>query len=174
MAKRRISEINGMFIYHDDKNRTIYWDIFTQKGYYLINEDVTKFMLDKFTLPIMGLLAYLLIQFKVKPLISIGIAFGLYLICKILWRVLFLYKHTIIKSFNKGTLKDRFNELLKNYSRTKLILLVILCVALIVVMTYSIFAYELEKVYFILFIALDALALIIIILSLIGIKFNAK
>lgn len=173
MAKRKVSEVNGIFIHHED-NKHIYWDIFTQKGYSLINDDVPKLMLDKFSLPIAAILAYVLIQFKVEAKTSLLIGAGVYVVAKILWRVLFLYKCPTAKSVNKGSLGEKTIELINKYNRPRLIILVFLTVCLIGVMLYSLLTYKLEIVYQYILIGGIVVASILMILGIVAIIYKSK
>ena len=174
MAKRNISAVNNMFIYHDNKNRSIYWDVFTKKGYQLSNGDVGKLMLDKGSLPIAVILGYALISFSVKPLLAILISLGLYIVCKVLWRVLFLYKCPVCKDFKRGDNKSRIIEFVDKYSVLRLYALIALCVVLIGVMLYAILTYKDEVVYRYVFIALSIVAFILLVLSICAIVYKNK
>lgn len=140
MASKRpgkIQDLNGMFIYHDPKHGTLYYDIFTKKAFYLTSSDLQKCLIYTAMLPAAVLVSLALITFlKVDLLIAVCIGAGAYILSEILFRVCYFYKLPEIDNYKPIKKDESFIVgFAKKYSPQRLIVLTILMV-LIAICTY--------------------------------------
>jgi len=126
-AKRNISEINGFSIYHEPNVGTLWYDIFTKKGYIMVTSDLQQYLLYNSVLPI-GVLIALLLYFILKLGIVIAlIGFILInVIGEIYFRYSFFYKLPVAKNWSRPQNQSISVRLAERYSATRLVLLMIL------------------------------------------------
>lgn len=133
MASKRpgkIQDLNGMFIYHDPKHGTLYYDIFTKRAFNLTSSDLQKCLIYTAMLPAAVLVSLALITFlKVDLITSVCIGAGAYVLSEILFRVLYFYKLPEITNYKPIKKEESFiTSFAKKYSPQRLIVLAILMV----------------------------------------------
>ena len=129
---RKATELKGMNIYQDPKHGTILYDWLTKKGYQLTTSDVKWYGLSQGFLPIAAILAYICyVTVKVNLVSSIIIGLIAYLVMRMLYRFRFLNNLPCVENYARPNKGNIFLNASKNYSKSRLILLVLLALALI-------------------------------------------
>ena len=134
MAKRQIkaTELKGMNIYQDPKHGTIYYDWLTKKGYQLTSSDVRWYNLSQAFLPVMVVVMYACnVLFKLTLSASIIIGLIAYIVMRMAYRFKFLNSLPCIENYKRPGESNIFKNTAHNYSKSRLILLVVLSLALI-------------------------------------------
>lgn len=131
----KASDLNGLFIYQDPKKGTVYYDIFSKKGYVLTSSDVKKYVLYSSSLFI-GLvaaaLAYALFNTGIVPAALIFVV--VYVILEIIFRVSFLYKLPKAENWKPFKKDSIFVAIAKMYSTTRLAILIGLLILITILM----------------------------------------
>lgn len=130
---KKAKELNGLFIYQDKYHGTVYYDIFTKNGYILSNDDIRYYTLSVAFIPLTVALFYFTTQFKIDTYISLLISLGFYIIVQLIFRFAFLYKLPCVENYNKERNENIFDNLISNYSKQRLLLIIIFLAALTVV-----------------------------------------
>ena len=133
MANKRpgkIQDLNGMFIYHDPKHGTLYYDIFTKRAFNLTSSDLQKCLIYTAMLPVAVLVTLALMTFfKLDLLTSVLIGVGGYILAEILFRVCYFYKLPEVSNYKPKKREESFLiSFAKKYSPQRLIVLAILMV----------------------------------------------
>jgi len=126
-SKRNISEVNGLFIYHEKNIGTVWYDILTKKGYILVNSDFKQYVLYTAVLPtavLVGLMLY--IMAKVGIVLSIVAFLVIFVAGELYFRFSFFYKLPVAKNWDKPRKQNITTKLSEKYNSTRLILLMIL------------------------------------------------
>lgn len=146
MAKRKadINKINGLFIYHEKNLGTIWYDIFTKKGYIMVNSDFKQYALYTMVLPAAILVALMLyIIAKAGLVLSIVTFLVISIIGEVYFRFAFFYKLPVAKNWDKPSKQNITTKFSKKYSSSRLTLLMILLYTIFVLSIGDIFV---EKV----------------------------
>lgn len=130
--QQRAADLRGLFIYQDKKHGTVYYDIFSGNGYILTSSDVKTYMLSMAFLPIAVIVFYFASQFGVNLILSIVIGIALYAIMQIIYRTKFLYQLPCVENYGKEKKENIVTNLAKNYSKPRIIALVVLSFLLLV------------------------------------------
>ena len=137
MANGRIikaRDLAGMFIYQDPKHGTIFYDIFTRKGYVLTTSDVRTYTFYTMMLPLCILLSFSAMSiFSLNYLSCFIIFISLYLIASVAFRFMFFYKLPLAKNFKPVKKESIFLYMARGYSAKRLMFLIVLLVALTIV-----------------------------------------
>ena len=141
MAKRRTikaDELKGIFIHQQpEKNRTVFYDIFTRKGYILTNEEAPSFIFYTSLIPMAIIAGFLCIEiFEASATTAVIVGVVLWLLAEILFRVLYFYKLPEAKNFTPTKKDNLFVGMAKTYNMTRLIMLFVMLAALSVVMFF--------------------------------------
>lgn len=138
MAKatnQRARELSGLTIYQDPKRGTIFYDIFTRKGYILTTSDVKKYTIYSSMLPICVILAVGAMSLFSLRLSDAAIIFAItYLIVMIAFRFSFFYKLPVAENWKPFKRDSIIVSMAKNYSSSRLTTLLILLVLLTILM----------------------------------------
>lgn len=130
--EQKAKDIKGLFIYQDKFHRTVYYDIFTKKGFILSNDDVKNYTWSVTFLPLAVVLFYLTTTFlKLNTYASLAVSIGFYIVAQILYRVLFLYKLPSIDDYKKEMGVNIIDNFASSYSKQRLIALVIFMVLIL-------------------------------------------
>jgi len=125
--KANINNINGLFIYHEKNIGTIWYDIFTKKGYIMVNSDFKQYALYTMILPAAILIALMLyLVAKVDLVLSIVSFLVISIIGEVYFRYSFFYKLPVAKNWNKPSKQNIITKLSEKYSSSRLILLMVL------------------------------------------------
>ena len=135
MARKRTlkaSDLKGIFLYQDPKLGTIFWDVFTQKGYQLINQDCGKFQIYSGIIPLSFVIAYLLnywfdIPFAVCLVIGIASFIGM----EIYARFKFFYKLPVARNWKPFKKDNMFVSIAKTYTHLRLMVVAVLLAVLV-------------------------------------------
>ena len=137
MAKRKkikASELKGMNIYQDPKHGTVLYDWLTKKGYQLTSEDVRWQQLSQAFLPVSVVIVYACYAlFKLEMIPAIIVALIAYIVMRMIYRFKFLNSLPFVENYKRPDNGNIFKNTANNYSKTRLILLVVLAVALVAV-----------------------------------------
>ncbi len=172
----KASELNGLFIYHDQKKGTIFYDIFTRRAFIITSSDVQKYLVYSSMLP-----ACILISFGVMSLFSLSLAdmailfVALMILSESLFRFIFFYKLPEVKNWKPEKREGLVSYLENNYSVARLTLLTVLLLALAAVVPLYTYIEEMKGIeyYFNYMIAIAALVFaVIVIIALIRKKRN--
>jgi len=124
---KKIQDISGTFIYQDPKHGTVFYDIFTKRGFNLTTSDLQMALYYNVLFPtavlvILSLISFLKVDFKIAA--SVGVI--AYVLAEILFRVCYFYKLPVIdnyKPIKKDCILVRFA---KKYSPQRLVVLALL------------------------------------------------
>lgn len=128
---KKSKELKGLFIHQDKYHGTVYYDIFTKNGYILSDEDVKLYTWSIAFLPLTVILFYFLLQFGIETYTSLAISIGFYIIAQIIYRFMFLYKLPCVEKYNKEKNGNIIDSLTSQYSKPRLIVLLVFLIALI-------------------------------------------
>ena len=174
MAKKKqikASELKGMNIYQDPKHGTILYDWLTKKGFQITSLDAKWVGFSQAFLPVTVVIAYGLNVLVKLPIInSIIIAAIAYVVMKLIYRVKFLNNLTSIDNYKRPDNGNLFEGAAKNYSKTRLILLIVLSLALIAVTVAYLISLKpqgSEKIAFVILLLCAAIMFIFSLVSLI-------
>ena len=138
MANRKIlkaSDLSGLSIYQDPKRGTIFYDIFTKKGYILTSSDVRTYMIYTSMLPLCAIVAFAAGSFFSLNYAAAFIIFVvLYAAVMILFRVKFFYTLPEATNWKPVKRENLFIWVARNFTRNRLILLILMLVALTILM----------------------------------------
>ena len=123
------SNLNGMLIYQE-KKRTVYYDIFTKKGYIITNLDVRTYLIYSTRYSLFALLGFFLYYLTNAIEISFLIPIMLLLVAEILFRTTYLYRLTSIKNYERPKKAGYIEETANNESYIKIVLLIVLGILL--------------------------------------------
>lgn len=141
MAKKKTlkaEDLKGLFIYHDPKYGTIFYDIFTKKGYQLIGQDVPSYQVYTGLFPLCFFIGYFAYAwFKVSFAACIITSVIVWIIGEVLARFLFFYKLPFAKNWKPFKRDSIFVSMAKNYTHLRLGVVVLLLVALAFSLMYS-------------------------------------
>ena len=126
----KASELNGLFIYHDQKKGTIFYDIFTGRAFIITSSDVQKYLVYTSMLPISILLSFSVLSiFKTGFLFAILLFLVLFITTEIYFRITYFYRLPELENW-KPQKKNLFAYLQENYSIRRLLLLVLMLLLL--------------------------------------------
>lgn len=128
---QKATDLKGLFIYHDEHHGTVYYDLITRNGYILTSRDVKGYTLSVSFIPLTAVVFYFCLHFKLNTIISVLIALGFYILLQAIYRITFLYKLPCVENYNIKKRKSLSENLMKNYSKQRLIVLVIFLVLLV-------------------------------------------
>lgn len=173
-TKRNISEINGLFIYHEKNIGTVWYDIFTKKGYIMVNSDFKQYALYTAVLPIavlVGLLLYMIA--KVGIVLSVAAFLVISIVGELYFRFAFFYKLPVAKNWDKPAKQSLSTKFAEKYSSSRLILLMVLLYTIFALSVGDIFIENVKAPGIYLNIAMGAASLILaIIVTIAKIKQN--
>ena len=163
----KASELNGLFIYHDQKKGTIFYDIFTKRAFIITSSDVQKYLVYTSMLPVC-----ILVSFGIMSVFSMGLSdmvilfIALLILTEALFRFFFFYRLPEVKNWKPGEKMNFISYLEDNYSTSRLTLLVVLLIALVLVIPLYTYVEEMKGLEFYLnyLIALVAAALAVIVI----------
>ena len=126
----KASELNGLFIYHDQKKGTIFYDIFTKRAFIITSSDVQKYLVYTSMLPISILLSFSLLSiFKTGFLFAILLFLVLFITSEVYFRKTYFYRLPELENW-KPQKKSLIAYLQENYSVRRLLLLVLMLLLL--------------------------------------------
>lgn len=129
---RKVSDLKGLNIYHDPKKGTILYDWLTKKGYQLTTSDIGKYSLSQAFLPVAIVLVYFFYNYiKLDIVRSVILSLIAYVLMKLAYRFLFLNKLPFIPNYKRPDEGKFFINAAKNYSKIRLIIIIILSIILI-------------------------------------------
>ncbi|MBQ1826402.1 MAG: hypothetical protein II126_00395 [Erysipelotrichaceae bacterium] len=132
MANRtKANTLQGMFIHHDDHNRTIFYDILTSKGYQIGNDEAKWYVVYSSLIPLYFAVIYFGYDFFGLPLIAaLVIGIGLFIAAFLIFRFTVIYKLPVVTGFKpeSGILRS----MAQRYSSGSLILLIALLLPLVI------------------------------------------
>ena len=138
MASFRAKDMEGIFIYHDQKNRTIYYNPVLKKAYQLHDEDVGKYILlsNRWVMTaIIVLLIYYSFSIRFSIALLIGLVFLAVTTVYFYWR--FIPSLPILNRFER---EKRPNLLKRNaaaLSSTRLLFTTVFGILLIILIFYN-------------------------------------
>ncbi|MDO4198098.1 MAG: hypothetical protein Q4D13_03780 [Erysipelotrichaceae bacterium] len=133
-TKLQAKDLVGLNIYHDPKLGTIFYDIFSKKGYQLINQDVPKYNIYLGIMPLSLAATYLIYYwFNISFIGCIAVFIGIWMIGEIISRYVFFYKLPVADNWKPFKKDNVFISMAKTYSVARLIVLTILLIAISVI-----------------------------------------
>ncbi len=129
--KTKANTLQGMFIHHDDHNRTIFYDFITSKGYQIGNDEAKWYVVYSSLMPLYFAVIYFGYDFFGLPLItSLLIGLGLFILSLLMFRFTVIYKLPVVNGFKpeNGILRS----MARRYSKGSLILLIVLLMPLVI------------------------------------------
>lgn len=130
--EKKASELKGLNIYQDPKHGTVLYDWLTKKGYQLTTSDVKTFGLSQAFLPVAIVLTFFCYStLKLNFIPSILIGAIAYFVMRLIYRIKFLNNLPFIDNYKKPDNGNIFKNMANNYSKIRLITLLILAVALV-------------------------------------------
>ncbi|MBQ1534220.1 MAG: hypothetical protein IIZ64_05345 [Erysipelotrichaceae bacterium] len=172
----KASELNGLFIYHDQKKGTIFYDIFTKRAFIITSSDVQKYLVYTSMFP-----ACILISFGVMSLLSLSLVdmiimfIALMILTESLFRFFFFYKLPEVKNWKPEKRETVVSYLENNYSSARLTVLTVLLLALAAVIPLYTYIEEMKGIEYYLNYLIAAVALVfavIVIIALVRKKRN--
>ncbi len=150
MPKRRnvkAEDLAGLFIYQEPRNRTVFYDIVTRKGYLLNNVDVRTYTVYTAMLPLCTILALgLMSLFKLSGIQALGIFAAFYLLSELLFRFLFFWKRPVLPKFDPSAGGGFIASLSQKFSKQRLTALIVLLAGLDILMPLYAFTAKLEGI----------------------------
>ena len=131
----KASDLSGLFIYQDKRRGTVYYDIFSRKGYILTSSDVKTYLLYTAMLPICIIVAFIITSAANMTYVSAFFIFiAMYLLAAIIFRITFFYKLPEATNWRPAKKENIFLSLARTYSKQRLIVLIILLLLLTIIM----------------------------------------
>ena len=135
MAKRddRTQEVGGLFVYHTDKHKNVYYDIFTRTAHVISRSEISQFNMFS-----MRFVAALLVGFaayfylRIDPLVSIVLGLATYLVIYLIFRLTLLKQLTVIDKFTIPENEKYTDRVAEDFSMPKFILMIVLALAFII------------------------------------------
>ncbi len=177
MAKRKIqaTELNGFTIYQNTKKGTIWYDIFTRKGYIITSQEAGIYMVYTSVLPIaiiVAVFAYNTFDFlNVNAAIILGVV--LYIAGLVGFRLFYFYRLPEAKNWERPK-TNIIDTLVEKYSKLRLQLLLIISLLIIAAGIFAIFYDKLEGSAAIAMAVMSLIAAAISIISAIAIARKSK
>lgn len=138
MANSRIikaKDLSGLSIYQDPKRGTIFYDIFTKKGYILTSSDVKTYTIYTSMLPLCFIVAFAAMSlFKLNFLTAAIIFLFLFGAVMVLFRVKFFYTLPEAEGFKPVKRDNIFVSIARTFPKNRLIVLILMLVALTILM----------------------------------------
>ena len=138
MSERKIiktKDLAGLTIYQDPKRGTIFYDIFTKKGFILTSSDVKTYTIYTSMMPLCFIVAFALSSlFSLGYIATIIIFLVLFIAMMILFRVKFFYTLPEAENWKPVKRENIFVSMAMNYSRNRLIALILMLMALTILM----------------------------------------
>ena len=129
----KASELNGLFIYHDQKKGTIFYDIFTKRAFIITSSDVQKYLLYASMFPVCILVSFGLMSILSLSLADMVILFiALMILTETLFRFFFFYELPEVKNWKPDKNGSIISYLAGNYSFARLLILMILLILLVI------------------------------------------
>lgn len=138
MPKRRsvkAGDLAGLFIYQEPKNRTVFYDILSRKGYLLTNNDVKMYTIYTVMLPVCALLTFgVMSLFQWNGFQALIFFIVSYLAAMLLFRVFWFWKLPVQKNFNPSAGGSIIASLAEKYSKQRLTILLVMLIGLDILM----------------------------------------
>ena len=138
MPERKIikaRDLTGLSIYQDPKRGTIFYDIFTRKGYILTSSDVKTYTIYQSMLPLCFIMAFAATSFFSLSYVTALVVFlVLFISVMILFRVKFFYTLPEAVDWKPVKRENIFVWMAMNFSRSRLIILAAMLAALTIMM----------------------------------------
>lgn len=138
MPNRRIlkaSDLSGIFIFQDAKRGTIFYDIFTRKGYILTSSDVRTYTIYTAMFPLCIVIALFSVSlFKINYFSAFLIFVALYLLASAYFRFTFFYKLPVAERWKPAKRESIFMYFARGFSKQRLLVLIVLLLALTILM----------------------------------------
>ena len=132
-SQTKVQELKGLNIYHDRRHGTVMYDVLTKNGYVILNRDVKKLVLNDLGFPVAILVYFLSQNLKVDSYVGPLAAIAAYILCKLLFRFLYLYKLPVIKNYEpEGGKKGFIERFASIYNKTQLIIVAVLAIAIFI------------------------------------------
>ncbi len=134
MANRtRANSLKGLFIHHDDHNRTIFYDFLTSKGYHISNDEAKWYVIYSSLIPLYFAVIYFSYDFFGLPLIwALALGLGLFIIAFLIFRFTVIYRLPVVDGFKPKTGNNVFKAMAANYSGAQLFVLIVLLLPLVI------------------------------------------
>ncbi|MBQ6559539.1 MAG: hypothetical protein IJL85_01780 [Erysipelotrichaceae bacterium] len=128
-------DLVGLSIYQDPKKGTIWYDSITKRAFVITNSDVKTYMIytSMFSVCILAAFAAMSI-FSLNYVDALIVFVVLLILSMILFRIFYFYKLTEIEGYKPPKRDDIVTAMANNYSRTRLIVLILLLLALAILM----------------------------------------
>ena len=130
MPNRRIlkaSDLSGIFIFQDAKRGTIFYDIFTRKGYILTSSDVRTYTIYTAMFPLCIVIALFSVSlFKINYFSAFLIFVALYLLASAYFRFTFFYKLPVAERWKPAKRESIFMYFARGFSKQRLLVLIVL------------------------------------------------
>ena len=128
MPNRRIlkaSDLSGIFIFQDAKRGTIFYDIFTRKGYILTSSDVRTYTIYTAMFPLCIVIALFSVSlFKINYFSAFLIFVALYLLASAYFRFTFFYKLPVAERWKPAKRESIFMYFARGFSKQRLLVLI--------------------------------------------------
>lgn len=138
MPNRKIlkaRDLTGLSIYQDPKRGTIFYDIFTKKGYILTSSDVKTYTIYTSMLPLCFIVSFAATSFFSLSYTAGAIIFlVLFIAVLVLFRVKFFYTLPEATDWKPVKRENIFVWMAMNFSKNRLIILIFLLIALTILM----------------------------------------
>ncbi|MBQ1307247.1 MAG: hypothetical protein IIY56_03745 [Erysipelotrichaceae bacterium] len=172
----KASELNGLFIYHDQKKGTIFYDIFTKRAFIITSSDVQKYLVYTSMFPVCILISFGVMSLLSLSLVDMIIMFiALMILTESLFRFFFFYKLPEVKNWKPEKRETVVSYLENNYSSARLTVLTVLLLALAAVIPLYTYIEEMKGIEYYLNYLIAAVALVfavIVIIALVRKKRN--
>ena len=165
----KASELNGLFIYHDQKKGTIFYDIFTKRAFIITSSDVQKYLVYSSMLPVC-----ILVSFGLMSILSLGLAdmvilfIALMILSETIFRFFFFYKLPEVKNWKPDEKGNIISFLENNYSSARLTLLIVLLLALAAVIPLYTYVEGMKGIEFYLNYLIAAAAIVLAVMVIIA------
>ena len=144
MAKKTNSKnIVGPFIYKDNKNGIIYYDIFSKKGYIINNKNVDKYQTYFTSIIIFVLMVFFVMVYGiVNFMFGIGLILAGLLVAHIALRHSYLSKLSFIENYTPINKNNIFTYISNNFSIKKILLMIFISSILAILIYFCAIRYE--------------------------------
>lgn len=130
MANKK--QVGGFFVYHDDRGRSIYYDVFTKNGYLINNRDQDKFALFNLRY-LLAALAFMIVFvfFGAESLFwALLSALITFIITYLVFRFTFMNKLPLLPGFVKPKKLSFIAQTAQDLSSGTLLVVIFMCLAL--------------------------------------------
>ena len=132
-------QLNGPFIYHTDKYRNVYWDVFTKKAYNISASDLRRFRLFQMG-PVVALMVGFVTYYylHLDPLLALLIGVVFYGVFMLIFRFSVVKNLAEIRKFEKPVSPSMISSIVNTMEPIRIAIMAVLALAMLVLCVINI------------------------------------